>query len=98
MSQPPAQDRLGIAREYVILQYKAYKRSVSIYEQILNNKRSIIAAGIYEKPVDGLNDAMSDYIAKLDYEVGPEGAPRGKTSSNQELYEEWKALFGKMDE
>jgi hypothetical protein len=98
LSQPPAQDILGIAREYVILQYKAYKRSINIYEQILNNKRSIIAAGIYEKPIDLLNNAMSDYIAKFDYEVNPEEASIHKTSTNQELYEEWKALFDKMDE
>lgn len=63
---------------------------------VLANRQSVLAAGIYENPFDSLNEAMEDYLNKLDYGVDP--TPRSRQQTNQELYEEWKRLFGKIDE
>jgi hypothetical protein len=39
---------------------------------------------------------MENYFNKLDYGIDP--APRIKQQTNRELYEEWKQLFGKIEE
>lgn len=58
---------------------------------------SVVAAGIYQSPIDGLNEATSKYIDKIDLSVD-ETSTKTKQQSNQELYEEWKALFGKIED
>jgi len=63
---------------------------------VLDNRRAIIAAGIYENPLDPLNNATNEYLDKLDFAVNP--TTRKQQQSTQELYEEWKKLFGKIDE
>lgn len=95
-SHPPDDTALGIARENILIAYKAYLRSIAASRAVLANRQAILAAGVYEGPFDGLNDAMSDYINKLDFGLDP--TQRSRQQSNQELYEEWKRLFGKIDE
>ena len=63
---------------------------------VLDNRRAIVAAGIYENPLEPLNTAMAEYLDKVDYSI--DMTVRKQQQTNQELYEEWKALFGKIDE
>ncbi len=63
---------------------------------VLDNRRAIVAAGIYESPLEPLNTAMAEYLDKVDYSI--DMTVRKQQQTNQELYEEWKALFGKIDE
>ena len=87
---------LGIARENIIINYRTYLRSLAGSKAVLDNKRAILAAGVYENPFEDLNEAMGDYLNKLDYGIDP--TPRIKQQTNRELYEEWKQLFGKIEE
>ena len=81
-----------------MLSYRNYLRHKRLAETTWMNRMSIVSAGVYEDPIGPLNEATSVYIDKLDFVV--DGAASAKTpqQTNQELYEEWKALFGKMDD
>lgn len=87
-----------MAREEVILTYRNYLRHKKLAEVVWMNKMSVVAAGVYEGPIDGLNEATSSYLDKLDLSVGEDSAPKSKQQSDQELYEEWKRLFGKIED
>ena len=71
-------------------------RELEISRVSLHNKQAILAAGIYKDPFDGLNEAVQNYVNKLDYAI--DEAVRNNRQTNQDLYEEWKQLFGKIDE
>ena len=87
---------LGLARENLILSFRSYLRQRELAQTVLGNRRAIVAAGVYENPLDPLNDATNEYFDKVDFAINP--TIRKQRQSNQELYEEWKALFGKIDE
>ena len=87
---------LGRARENIILAYKRYLRELEVLRVSVQNRQAVIAAGIYEKPFDSLNEATDNYFNKLDYAMDQVVITRQQT--NQDLYEEWKQLFGKIDE
>jgi hypothetical protein len=89
---------LGKAREEIMLSYRNYLRHRKLAETTWMNRMAVVSAGIYEDPIQPLNDATSEYLDKLDLITDPEHSKNKKQKSNQELYEEWKALFGKMDD
>jgi hypothetical protein len=95
-SHTPAADILGTARENLLLAFRAYLRQTALAETVLANRRAVVAAGIYENPLQPLNDATNEYLDKLDFALNP--TIRKQQQNNQELYEKWKALFGKIDE
>jgi len=76
--------------------FRSYLRQRELAQTVLDNRRAIIAAGIYENPLDPLNNATNEYLDKLDFAINP--TTRKQQQSTQELYEEWKKLFGKIDE
>lgn len=80
----------------MLLAYRQYLRQQKVAQIVWSNKQAVVAAGIYENPIDGLNDATSEYVEKVDLSV--DLTVRKRQQSNQELYEEWKAIFGKIDE
>jgi hypothetical protein len=57
-----------------------------------------VAAGIYNDPVPYLNEATSNYSDLVYLNVGDESKSTSNLKSNQELFEEWKRLFGKMED
>lgn len=63
---------------------------------MLDNRRAIVAAGAYENPLEPLNEATNEYLDKVDFAINP--TIRKQQQDNQQLYEEWKRLFGKIDE
>lgn len=63
---------------------------------MLDSRRAIVAAGVYENPLEPLNAAMEDYLDRVDYSIDTK--VRKQQQTNADLYEEWKALFGKIDE
>jgi hypothetical protein len=87
---------LGVARENVLLAFRSYLRQRELAAVVLDNRRAIVAAGIYESPLEPLNTATSEYLDKVDYSI--DLTIRKQQQTNEELYEEWKALFGKIDE
>ena len=87
---------LGIARENLLLAYRQYLRQQKLAEVSWANKRAVVAAGVYEDPIPSLNEATSEYLDKIDLSV--DLSIRKRQQSNQELYEEWKAIFGKIEE
>lgn len=95
-SLPYSEDHLGLARESVLLNYKAYLRNTSLAEIVWQNKQAVLSAGTYKDPAKGLNEATSEYLAKLDFTVAKIAKPQEE--NNQQLYEEWKSIFGKIDD
>ena len=85
-----------MARENIVLSFRSYLRQRELAQTVLDNRRAIVAAGVYENPLQPLNDATNEYLDKMDFAINP--TIRKQQQSNQELYEEWKALFGKIDE
>lgn len=55
-----------------------------------------MAAGIYQDPLESLNQSTEAYLSKLDF--GIDKTVRTQQQSDRELYEEWKRIFGKIDE
>jgi hypothetical protein len=87
---------LGTARENLLLSFRGYLRQRELAQTVLDNRRAVVAAGIYENPLQPLNAATDEYLDKVDFAINP--TIRKQQQSNRELYEEWKALFGKIDE
>ena len=87
---------MGKAREWVLLNYNIHLRNLEIRKTILTNKQVIVSAGIYQNPLDGLNEATRNYLDVLTF-TADKTIPT-QTESNKELYEEWKELFGKQEE
>ena len=96
LSHPPSNDALGKAREWVLLNYNIHLRNLELRKTILTNKQVIVSAGIYQDPLDGLNEATRNYLDVLNFTA--DKTIQTKTDSNKELYEEWKRLFGKQEE
>jgi hypothetical protein len=96
LSHPLSNDALGKAREWVLLNYNIHLRNLEIRKTILTNKQVIVSAGIYQNPLDGLNEATRNYLDVLTF-TADKTIPT-QTESNKELYEEWKELFGKQEE
>ena len=85
-----------MARESVLLNYKSYLRDTALAKIVWQNKQAVLSAGIYTDPAKGLNEATSEYLAKLDFTVAK--IVKSQEQNNQQLYEEWKSIFGKIDE
>ena len=88
---------MGVIAERLLVRYKEFERKKEIAKISIQNRQAIVAAGIYENPIDYLNAAVEDYYALIHF---MDSEPRTKTAnkSNQELFEEWKRIFGKIEE
>jgi hypothetical protein len=87
---------MGIARENVRLSYRMVLRKIRVREAVWQQRMAIASAGIYENAADHMSDASLAYLNALDFAPDEEGVKRRQT--DLELYEEWKSIFGKMDE
>lgn len=86
---------MGQAREKVLLNYKEYLRRLDIARQDLETRRAIVAAGVYEDPIGPLNKASKVYSDAALFIFEPAPTP---ADDNRNLYEEWKQIFGKIEE
>lgn len=63
------------------------------------NRQAIVAAGIYNDPIDYLNQAVALYSDLVQFYIdSEEKIAASSVKSNAELFEEWKRLFGKIEE
>lgn len=88
---------MGVARENILLQYKMFERHKEVAKASMENRQAIVAAGIYEDPITYLNEAAAKYSEMVYLNTQPEEITSAKPVSNQDLYEDWKRLFGKID-
>ncbi len=95
-SHPPSTDPLGLARESVLLAYKAFLRGTEEAKISWVNRCSVLAAGVYESPIPSLNEAAKLYLNKLSFSIDDE--VKGSNNSNEDLYNEWKRVFGKIED
>lgn len=88
---------MGVIAERLLVRYKEFERKKEIAKISIENRQAIVAAGVYENPIEYLNAAVEDYY-ELIYFIDSEPKVRSINRSNQELFEEWKRIYGKMDE
>lgn len=89
---------MGSAREAILLQYKLFERQKAIAKVNMENRQAIVAAGIYQDPINYLNEAANKYAEMVYLNTDTKSLEAQKAISNQELFEEWKRIFGKIDE
>jgi hypothetical protein len=98
LHRPPQSGQLGRALEGILLRYKEHERQKTVALISVQNRQAVVAAGIYNDPVPYLNEATSNYSDLVYLNVGDESKSTSNLKSNQELFEEWKRLFGKMED
>lgn len=62
----------------------------------MENRQSIVAAGIYKDPIGYLNEAATAYAEMVYLNVDIKDSVQQRAATNQELFEEWKRIFGKI--
>ena len=88
---------MGVVAERLLLRYRDFERKKDALRISIANRQAIVAAGIYENPVDYLNEATESYHNLVHFiEITEQSVDKSK--SNEELFEEWKRIFGKMEE
>jgi hypothetical protein len=88
---------MGLVAERILIRYKEFERRKELAQISIQSRQAIVAAGIYENSIDYLNEAVDNY-QNLIYFVDNPKAYVSKNKSNAELFEEWKRIFGKIDE
>lgn len=89
---------LGRALENILLRYKEYERRKEVALISVQNRQAIVAAGIYNEPIPYLNEAANAYCNLLYFDLEETSKTPANLKSNEELFEEWKRLFGKIEE
>jgi hypothetical protein len=87
---------MGVVAERLIVRYKEFERKKEIAKISIENRQAIVAAGIYENPIDYLNKAVEAYY-QLIYFIDLNATSKAVNKSDQQLFEEWKRIFGKME-
>lgn len=98
LRQPPKPGLLGTALENLVLRYREYERQKQIALISVQNRQAIVAAGIYNDPIPYLNEATNSYYDLIYFNIDESTKATSNLKSNQELFEEWKRLFGKMED
>lgn len=98
LRRPPESGQLGRALEGILLRYKEYEREKTVGLISVQNRQAIVAAGIYNDPIPYLNEATSNYYDLIYLNIDDSTKSTSNLKSNQELFEEWKRLFGKMED
>ena len=88
---------MGVVAERLIVRYKEFERKKEIAKIAIENRQAIVAAGVYENPIDYLNKAVEVYYQLIHF-IDSDVVTKSTNKSNQELFEEWKRIFGKMEE
>lgn len=88
---------MGVIAERLLVRYKEFERKKEIAKISIENRQAIVAAGIYENPIDYLNKAVEAYYELIHF-TNSEAITKTRNKSNQELFEEWKRIFGKIEE
>jgi hypothetical protein len=88
---------MGLVAERLLIRYRDFERKKEVAKISIANRQAIVAAGIYENPVEYLNEATEAYH-NLIYFTDNVEQTANKNKSNEELFEEWKRLFGKIEE
>lgn len=88
---------MGIATENILIRFNGHKRNTEIKKIAWQNRLAVLAAGIYEDPVQPVNDAAEQYIQSLDMVVGAQKVePTTKKDKHRQLIAEYEARFGKI--
>jgi len=88
---------LSIARQQILLNYKNFEKQKEIAKINMENRQAIVAAGIYKDPIDYLNSAVKQYAKIVYLEQDLIQAEQSVALTNEQLFAEWKRIFGKMD-
>jgi len=76
-----------------------FERHKEVARVSMENRQSIVAAGIYKDPIPYLNEASVKYAEMVYLNANiSELSSSGNTQSNEDLFEEWKQIFGKIDD
>lgn len=75
-----------------------FERHKEVAKISMENRQSIVAAGIYKEPIPYLNEASVKYaeMVYLNANIADLAAPSAQ--SNEDLFEEWKQIFGKIED
>ena len=76
-----------------------FERHKEVARVSMENRQSIVAAGIYKDPIPYLNEASVKYAEMVYLNANiSELSSSDNTQSNEDLFEEWKQIFGKIDD
>lgn len=99
-ARTPRLDRMGIATENILIRFNGHQRNVEIKKVAWQNRLAVLAAGIYEDPVDPVNEAAEQYIYAMDMllDQNKQQVAASKKDKNRQLVEMYEARFGKIEQ
>lgn len=75
-----------------------FERHKEVAKISMENRQSIVAAGIYKEPIPYLNEASVKYAEMVYLNANIAELSTSSPQSNEDLFEEWKQIFGKIDD